>query len=141
MSSDPPTRSFLLLLALLLCVLQCALSVDAKGGGKSSGSKNSKQGSKSKSKSQPVVYHDNGRCYDERYATRQQYSLSSSFLISLPLPSRVQIQCPTKSATVIASIVVGVICGNTKIFSCDRELRSSKRFWSSRLSSCISKAA
>lgn len=60
-----------LLLALLFTVLQSALSVDAKGGGKSSGSKSSKK--KPKLKTNPVVFKENGRCYD------QQYAPSSSF--------------------------------------------------------------
>lgn len=68
------------LLAVLLTVLQFALSADAKGGGKNSGSKGSKPKSKStpKYKSGPVVYHENGYCYDAQYAT--QHPLSSSFL-------------------------------------------------------------
>jgi len=64
-------RSFLL--ALLLTVLQLVFTVDAKGGGKGSSSK----GSKSKSKIKPVAFRENGKCYDEQYATHSTPLISS----------------------------------------------------------------
>lgn len=78
--SDSPAMYSLraLLLALLLTVLQFVLSVDAKGGGKAGGSKNSKN-SKTKKK-KPVILEENGKCYNEQYATLFLFasSLSSS---------------------------------------------------------------
>jgi len=79
------------LLALLSTVLQFAVSVDAKGGGKNSGSKGSKPKSKStpKYKSGPVVYHENGYCYDAQHD---------------------QVSCPASKTNLIITIVLGAIC-------------------------------
>lgn len=96
--------------ASLLTALQFVLSVDGKGGGRGSSYR-----SGSGSRPRPVVFQENGRCYDEQSVVLVLFTSSISSLLDT---SHVQIKCPAKNKTaMIIGIVIAVIAGNLSVHS------------------------